>query len=95
MRDYLKGAGVSAPMEVRSMGEREPVTRDGQGTDRTPHLVACVQLHVFRSQGRSVRMDCRGECRLLPAQTRAASRKDPSARKASLCRSEISSGQHA
>lgn len=43
VRDYLKGAGVSAPMEVRSMGEREPVTRDCQGTHRTPRLIACLQ----------------------------------------------------
>jgi len=43
VRDYLKDAGVSAPMEVRSMGEREPVTRDCQGTHRTPHLIACLQ----------------------------------------------------
>jgi len=41
--DYLKAAGVSAPMEVRAMGEREPVTRDCQGTERTPRLVACLQ----------------------------------------------------
>ena len=43
VRDYLKAAGVRAPMEVRSMGEREPVTRDCQGLQRTPHLVACLQ----------------------------------------------------
>jgi len=43
VRDYLKAAGVRAPMEVRSMGEREPVTRDCQGLQRTPRLVACLQ----------------------------------------------------
>lgn len=43
VRDYLKAAGVVAPMEVRSMGERSPVTRDCQGTDRTPGLIACLQ----------------------------------------------------
>lgn len=43
VRDYLKAAGVVAPMAVRSMGEREPVTRDCQGTDRTPGLIACLQ----------------------------------------------------
>ncbi|MDQ0588448.1 OmpA family protein [Variovorax paradoxus] len=43
VRDYLKAAGVRAPMEVRSMGEREPVTRDCQGLQRSPHLVACLQ----------------------------------------------------
>ena len=43
VRDYLRAAGVRAPMEVRSMGEREPVTRDCQGTQRTPRLVACLQ----------------------------------------------------
>ncbi|RST52341.1 OmpA family protein [Variovorax sp. DXTD-1] len=43
VRDYLKAAGVRAPMEVRSMGEREPVTRDCQGLQRSPRLVACLQ----------------------------------------------------
>jgi outer membrane protein OmpA-like peptidoglycan-associated protein len=43
VRDYLKSAGVTAPMEVRSMGEREPVTRDCEGHARTPRLVACLQ----------------------------------------------------
>jgi len=43
VRDYLKSAGVRAPMEVKSMGEREPVTRDCQGTDRSPRLIACLQ----------------------------------------------------
>lgn len=43
VRDYLRAAGVVAPMEVRSMGERSPVTRDCQGTDRTPGLIACLQ----------------------------------------------------
>ncbi|MDQ0573228.1 OOP family OmpA-OmpF porin [Variovorax paradoxus] len=43
VRDYLKSAGVRAPMEVQSRGEREPVTRDCQGTVRAPRLVACLQ----------------------------------------------------
>ncbi|MET3463243.1 OmpA family protein [Variovorax atrisoli] len=43
VRDYLKGAGVGVPMEVRSMGEREPVTSDCVGTQRTPLLIACLQ----------------------------------------------------
>ena len=43
VRDYLKAAGVRAPMEVRSMGEREPVTRDCQGLQRSARLVACLQ----------------------------------------------------
>lgn len=43
VRDYLQNAGVGVPMTVRSMGEREPVTRDCQGTRRTPALVACLQ----------------------------------------------------
>lgn len=43
VRDYLKAAGVAAPMEVRSMGEREPVTRDCQGLQRSARLVACLQ----------------------------------------------------
>lgn len=40
---YLKAAGVAAPMEVRSMGEREPVTTGCQGGAATPSLVACLQ----------------------------------------------------
>ena len=40
---WVKAAGVRAPMEVRSMGEREPVTRDCQGLQRSPRLVACLQ----------------------------------------------------
>jgi outer membrane protein OmpA-like peptidoglycan-associated protein len=40
---YLKAQGVDVPMEIRAVGEREPVTRDCQGTDRTPALVACLQ----------------------------------------------------
>jgi|GEM_PF-1004708 len=43
VRDYLKGAGVDVPMDVRSMGEREPVTRDCVGAQRTPRLIACLQ----------------------------------------------------
>jgi len=43
VRDYLNAAGVRAPMEVRSMGEREPVTRDCQGLQRSARLVACLQ----------------------------------------------------
>ena len=43
VRNYLKAAGVRAPMEVRSMGEREPVTRDCQGLQRSARLVACLQ----------------------------------------------------
>ncbi|MBB4225172.1 OmpA family protein [Variovorax guangxiensis] len=43
VRDYLKGAGIGVPMEVRSMGEREPVTRDCVGTQRTSLLIACLQ----------------------------------------------------
>ncbi|WP_395322062.1 OmpA family protein [Variovorax sp. UC74_104] len=43
VRDYLKGAGVGVPMDVRSMGEREPVTRDCMGAQRTPRLIACLQ----------------------------------------------------
>lgn len=43
VRDYLKGAGVNVPMDVRSMGEREPVTRDCLGAQRTPRLIACLQ----------------------------------------------------
>lgn len=43
VRDYLKAAGVSAPMAVRSMGEREPVTTGCKGETRTPALIACLQ----------------------------------------------------
>jgi outer membrane protein OmpA-like peptidoglycan-associated protein len=43
VRDYLKAAGVRAPMEVRSMGEREPVTQDCKGLQRSPRLTACLQ----------------------------------------------------
>ena len=43
VRDYLKAAGVVAPMEVRSMGEREPVTVGCKGEARTPALIACLQ----------------------------------------------------
>lgn len=43
VRDYLQGAGVGVPMTVRSMGEREPVTRDCQGSRRSAELVACLQ----------------------------------------------------
>lgn len=40
---YLKAQGVAVPMQVRASGEREPFTRDCQGTDRTPGLIACLQ----------------------------------------------------
>jgi outer membrane protein OmpA-like peptidoglycan-associated protein len=43
VRDYLKAAGVNAPTEVRSMGEREPVTTGCKGEARTPALIACLQ----------------------------------------------------
>jgi OOP family OmpA-OmpF porin len=43
VRDYLKSAGVNVPMEVKSMGERDPVTRDCQGMVRSPSLIACLQ----------------------------------------------------
>ncbi|MGJ7489824.1 OmpA family protein [Variovorax sp. ZT4R33] len=57
VRDYLKAAGVVASMAVRSLGEREPVTRDCQGTDRTPGLIACLQ------PDRRVVVDIRGQAR--------------------------------
>lgn len=43
VQDYLKAAGVVAPMAVRSMGEREPVTTGCKGEARTPALIACLQ----------------------------------------------------
>ena len=43
VRDHLQGAGLAMPMQVRSMGEREPVTTGCKGTARSPALVACLQ----------------------------------------------------
>ena len=43
VRDYLAGAGVGVPMQVKSVGEREPVTTDCKGATRTPALVVCLQ----------------------------------------------------
>jgi outer membrane protein OmpA-like peptidoglycan-associated protein len=43
VRNYLQAAGLGMPMQVRSMGEREPVTTDCEGTVRSPALIACLQ----------------------------------------------------
>jgi len=43
VRDHLQGAGLAMPMQVRSMGEREPVTTGCKGNARSPALVACLQ----------------------------------------------------
>ncbi|MDM0118564.1 OmpA family protein [Variovorax arabinosiphilus] len=41
--DYLKAQGVGAPMQVKAMGEREPVTTGCKGDARTAALIACLQ----------------------------------------------------
>ena len=43
VRHYLQAAGLSMPIQVRSMGEREPVTTGCPGTVRSPALIACLQ----------------------------------------------------
>ena len=43
VRDHLQAAGLAIPMQVRSMGEREPVTTGCKGNARSPALVACLQ----------------------------------------------------
>jgi len=58
VRDHLRNAGVGVPMEVRSMGEREPVTRDCRGSRRSAELVACLQPDrrvVVDIQGRALK----------------------------------------
>lgn len=41
--DYLKAQGVVAPMQVKAMGEREPVTTGCKEEARTAALIACLQ----------------------------------------------------
>ena len=55
--DYLKAQGVGAPMQVKAMGEREPVTTDCKGEARTTALIACLQ------PDRRVTVDILGETR--------------------------------
>ena len=40
---YLKAQGVGAPMEVKAIGEHEPVTRACKGEAHTAALIACLQ----------------------------------------------------
>ena len=40
---YLKAQGVGAPMQVKALGEREPVTSGCKGEARTAALIACLQ----------------------------------------------------
>ncbi|MFZ3118091.1 MAG: OmpA family protein [Variovorax sp.] len=41
--DYLKAQGVGVPMQVKAMGEHEPVTTGCKGEARTAALIACLQ----------------------------------------------------
>ncbi|PWK45990.1 OmpA family protein [Pseudomonas sp. OV226] len=41
--DYLKNAGVRAPIKALSMGEKQPVTNNCRGTARTRYLIGCLQ----------------------------------------------------
>ncbi|WP_442780796.1 OmpA family protein [Avibacterium sp. 21-594] len=43
VRSYLQSHGVSAPINVASAGESQPVTKDCVGNKATKALVACLQ----------------------------------------------------